>query len=287
MRKQQSFITGRFGYALIALAAIAGDVSAQADDAFERAAATSDDALVEAARGAHRSDEKTARDVWRHPVQTLRWFGLRQDMTVVEIWPGGGGWYTEILAPYLREHGKLYAANYAPVPDTDYYARNARKYREKLAANPEVYDRVEITELMPPADELEAAPAGSADMVLTFRNLHNWERGGYAPAMFDAMYRALKPGGVLGLVAHRADPGTNPDPATGYVTEARAIELAEAAGFELLDRSEINANPRDTKDHPEGVWTLPPSLRLGEKNRAHYAAIGESDRMTLKFRKPE
>lgn len=245
----------------------------------------SDPALVVAANDTHRSEENIARNDYRHPVETLTWFGLEPDMTVVEIWPGGGGWYTEVLAPYLRAEGRLYAANYDGSSGIEYYRRNAAKYREKLAAEPDVYDRVIVTELMPPA-KLQAAPDGVADMVLSFRNLHNWLEAGIANQMFLAMYRALKPGGILGLVAHRARPGTDPSPKTGYVSEARAIKLAEAAGFEFVDRSEINANPKDTRNHPAGVWTLPPTFRLGDRNRAAYAAIGESDRMTLKFRKP-
>lgn len=240
--------------------------------------------LAAIAEGEHRSAEHIARNRFRHPVQTLTWLGLREDMTVVEIWPGGDGWYTEILAPFLRERGRLYAANYAAVPGgAEYYARNERKFKDKLAARPELYDRVTVTRLMPP-QYTEAAPPGSADMVLTFRNLHNWIRQGIAEQMFAAMYAALKPGGVLGLVAHRAAPGTedlDPKAEKGYVTEARAIALAEAAGFRLVARSELNANPRDTRDHPDGVWSLPPGLRSGDAER--FEAIGESDRMTLKF----
>ena len=248
---------------------------------------SADAALTDAANGAHRSAQNIARNAARHPVETLSWFGIQPDMTVVEIWPGGGGWYTEVLAPYLRERGKLVAANYAATPDREYYGRNAKKFRAKLAAQPEVYDRVTVTDLMPP-DRLLAAEPGSADMVLTFRNLHNWIRNGYPEAMFDAMYRVLKPGGVLGLVAHRGEPDMlGPEWAEkGYVPVSEARRLAEEAGFRFVDSSEINANPKDTKDHPEGVWTLPPGFRLKDVDRDKYAAIGESDRMTLKFVKP-
>lgn len=242
--------------------------------------------LEAAARGAHRSVDNVARNAWRHPVETLTFFGIRDDMTVVEIWPGGGGWYTEVLAPYLRERGTFIAANYDGSGGSDYFSRNEQKFRDKLAADPDVYDRVVIANLMPPAS-VDPAPAGSADLVVTFRNLHNWVRDGRAEAMFAEMYKLLKPGGVLGLVAHRGNPDMTGVEwaAKGYVPEADAIRLAEAAGFTFVDRSEINANPADTKDYADGVWTLPPSLRRGEADKARYLAIGESDRMTLKFTK--
>ncbi len=254
---------------------------------FAGAAHATDAALEAAASGAHRSADNIARNAWRHPVETLTFFGIRPDMTVVEIWPGGSGWYTEVLAPYLRDAGKLYAANFDGSTGVEYFARNAGKFRDKLAANPAIYDRVEVTALMPPAST-SAAPPGSADLVVTFRNLHNWVRDGRAEAMFAAMFEALKPGGTLGLVAHRgSDDMTGPDAArTGYLAESEALRLAAAAGFEFVARSEINANPRDTRDHPKGVWTLPPSFRMGDVDREVYAAIGESDRMTLKFVKP-
>lgn len=237
--------------------------------------------------GDHRSSTNRARDQYRHPLATLAWFGVEPDMTVVEIWPGGG-WYTEILAPYLRERGKLYAAGFDADSDVPFYRINARKLKEKLAVNPAIYDRVIVTELMPPA-KTAIAPAGSADRVLTFRNVHNWMKGGYEAAVFKAMYDALKPGGILGVVEHRGDPKQPQDPRalSGYVTEAAVIEMAEAAGFVFLRSSEVNANPADTADHPEGVWTLPPSLRLEDVEREKYLAIGESDRMTLKFKKPD
>jgi predicted methyltransferase len=247
-----------------------------------------DDVTLEtAASGSHRSPTNIARNTWRHPVETLEFFGIRPDMTVVEIWPGSGGWYTEVLAPYLRARGTLIAANYDGSTGVEYFAKGAQAFRDKLAAMPDVYDRVEVTALMPPAAP-QAAPAGSADLVVTFRNLHNWVRDGLAEGMFQAMFEVLKPGGTLGLVAHRgSDDMTGPEAArTGYLAESEAIRLAEAAGFQFVARSEINANPNDTRDHPEGVWTLPPNFRAGDVDRDKYAAIGESDRMTLKFRKP-
>lgn len=239
--------------------------------------------LTRLAVGQHRPAANIARNRYRHPVETLMFFGIRPDMTVVEVSPGGGGWYTEILAPFLRDEGTYYAGSYDPQSEREYYRRNAARYEEKLAAHPEHYDRVKVTIFDPPG-QVDPAPAGSADLVLTFRNTHNWLRNeGAAEAAFHGFYRMLRPGGVLGVVQHRARPGTPLDAAKGYVTEAKVIELAEAAGFRLAASSEINANPKDTADHPEGVWTLPPALRLKEVDRDRYIAIGESDRMTLKF----
>ncbi|MHB8813932.1 MAG: class I SAM-dependent methyltransferase [Steroidobacteraceae bacterium] len=234
--------------------------------------------LAEAIAGPQRTPAFKARDRYRHPMEVLEFLGLKPDMTVVEIWPSGG-WWTEILAPYLRAHGKYYAAVQPSARDAAFH--------DKLAAGPQYYDHVIVTEAGPP-DHWRIAPPGSADLVLTFRNVHNWLAGGYAKDMFAAMYSALKPGGVLGLEEHRAAPGTTRDDwvKTGYVSEDFVIMLARQAGFRLVAKSEINANPKDTKNYPEGVWTLPPTLALGQKDRAKYLAIGESDRMTLKFVKP-
>jgi predicted methyltransferase len=244
-------------------------------------------ALSAAANGSHRSAENIARNRYRHPVETLTFFGIRPAMTVVEIYPGGGGWYTEVLAPFLRDQGRLVAASYDTASPVEYFRVNAAKYLDKLKARPDIYDRVEVIEFAPPA-KASLGPDGSADMVLTFRNVHNWIEAGNEAQVFTAMFRVLKPGGVLGLVEHRG----NPDMVgkawaeKGYVAEAEVIRLAEVAGFKLAGKSEINANPKDTKDHPKGVWTLPPTLELGEQDRDKYLAIGESDRMTLRFVKP-
>lgn len=240
------------------------------------------------ADGEHRSAEHRARNGYRHPAETLAFFGLRDDMTVVEISPGGGAWYTEILALFLRASGNLYAGNYDPDSESQYYQRNAIIFSEKMAANPELYDKVRITVFDPPK-KLEAAPAGSADMVVTFRNFHNWIADGDEEAALRGMYQALKPGGILGVVQHRGDPAIEQDPTadSGYVRQDYLIRLIESAGFKLMASSEINANPRDTKDHPEGVWTLPPNFDLKDVDREKYAAIGESDRMTLKFTKTQ
>jgi predicted methyltransferase len=225
-----------------------------------------------------RPAEESARDKYRHPMETLTFFGIKPNMTVVEIWPGGG-WYTDILAPYLHDDGKLYVAVAK--------GENADEYKKKLADDPARFGKVIVTHLDPP-DQMKIAPTGSADLVLTFRNVHNWMRGGNAEAVFKAMYTALKPGGTLGVVEHRGDSSKPQDPkaASGYVREDHVIKLAEEAGFILTGKSDLNANPNDTKDYPKGVWTLPPSLRLGDTDKAKYLAIGESDRMTLKFLKP-
>jgi len=237
--------------------------------------------------GDHRSDANRARDAWRHPKDTLAFFGLRQDMTVMEVWPGGGGWYTEVLAPVLRDRGRYIAASWDPKSESKYVQDNMKAFAAKLAARADLYDRVTITALQDP-NELEPVPPGSVDMVLTFRNLHNWMSREAADKMLAGMYAALKPGGILGLVEHRGSSGQPQDPLakSGYVRTDHAIALAEKAGFELVGQSEINANPRDTADHPNGVWSLPPTYRGGDADRERFAAIGESDRFTLKFRKP-
>lgn len=234
-----------------------------------------------------RSDTHMARDRYRHPAETLSFFGIQPDMTVVEIWPGPAGWYTEILAPYLRDNGKLYAAHFPPDTGIDFYSRSLEKFENKLTANKALYDRVSITYLYPPK-HTNISPAGNADAVLTFRNVHNWAKAGKTNAVFQSFFNALKPGGILGVVEHRANSGTSikEQISSGYMTEDYVIEAAQKAGFELIGRSDTNANPKDTHDHPAGVWTLPPSLRLGEDAKTFYLGIGESDRMTLKFRKP-
>ena len=243
-------------------------------------------ALDAALAGAHRSDANRARDAFRHPKQTLEFFGLRDDMTVIELWPGGG-WYTEVLAPVLRERGKMVAA-FADPAKSAYYTRTRTAFEDKLKAAPAIYDRVQVITFHPPAS-YDLGQAGSADMVLTFRNLHNWMQSGKLEPVFLAAFRALKPGGVFGVVEHRAKPDADDATVakTGYVREDYTIKIAESVGFRLVAKSEINANPKDTKDYPEGVWTLPPTYRLGDVDKAKYAAIGESDRMTLKFIKPK
>jgi predicted methyltransferase len=233
-------------------------------------------ALQTAIAGAQRSDVNKVRDKYRHPLGTLTFFGIKPEMTVVEIWPGNG-WYTEILAPFLKDHGKLYEALGG--------GAGAEKFKEKLKADPAMYGEVLVTVLQPPA-QTEIAPAGTADMILTFRNIHDWLPAGNTEDYFKAFYRALEPGGVLGITDHRADPTQPQDPnaKNGYVRQDYIIQLAEQAGFKLVGTSEINANPKDPRNQP--VWNLPPTLRLGQVDRDKYLAIGESDRMTLKFTKP-
>jgi len=242
--------------------------------------------LESVSRGDHRSEANVARNEWRHPVETLEFFGLESDTTIIEILPSTG-WYAEIIAPYVRDHGKYYAAHFSPNASAGYMPRILGVFEEKITDRPDVYGRVTVRHLNPP-HEVVIAPAESADMALTFRNVHNWILAEQEHEFFASFYAALKPGGILGVVEHRAKPGTSVQVMkdSGYVTEAYVKEVAAAAGFEFVESSEINANSRDTADHPEGVWTLPPNYRMGDTDRDKYAAIGESDRMTLKFMKP-
>ncbi|MGI5308271.1 class I SAM-dependent methyltransferase [Rheinheimera sp. WS51] len=246
------------------------------------------DAIQSAVDHNSRTSSNIQRDQYRHPAQTLNFFEVTPSSTVVEISPGGG-WYTEILAPLLAEKGKLYAAHFPTNTSSEYYKNSRANFVKKLADNP-IYNRVVLTEFA--INHSEAiAPANSADIVLTFRNLHNWYSQNGDEALLNAykqFYTALKPGGILGVVEHSL-PLAQKDSdwlKSGYVPEELAIKLAEQAGFVLEATSDINANPKDTADYKHGVWTLPPSLRLKEQDRAKYLAIGESNRMTLKFRKP-
>ncbi|WP_233837672.1 class I SAM-dependent methyltransferase [Paraburkholderia sp. ZP32-5] len=247
--------------------------------------AVSLDAAVD---GAQRGERAKARDVYRHPKETLQFFQLAPTQTVLEIAPGGG-WYTDILAPYLRNAGHLYEAQYVSVsaqPDAGERAADAA-FAHKLAGAPAFYGNVVVGTLR--AGEFTGFDANERfDRVLTFRNIHNWIKDGQLDENLRGFYRALKPGGELGVEEHRARPGTTVQQMidSGYVTEAFVIAHAQAAGFVLAARSEINANPRDTKDYPHGVWSLPPTYAGGDADRARYAAIGESDRMTLRFVKP-
>jgi len=244
--------------------------------------------LDAAISGPQRSEKARERDIYRHPQQTLQFFELTPSLTVLEIAPGGV-WYTEILAPYLHDHGTLYEAEYDgphAAPSAEAQAGRAA-FARKLAATPAVYGNVVVGTLHD--GQFTGFPAdGSVDRVLTFRNIHNWIKDGEIDANLRAFYAALKPGGILGVEEHRAAPGTSLQQTidTGYVTEDYVIAHARAAGFELIGKSEVNSNPRDTKNYPHGVWSLPPSYEGGDLDRARYAAIGESDRMTLRFVKP-
>lgn len=265
--------------------------AAPAPAAAEAAAAPAVDntALDAAIAGDWRTPEFVARDQYRHPAQTLAFFGIRPDMTVVEITPGGG-WYAEILAPYLKEQGHYVAAVVDPmaIPEggsRDYQQRSRDSLDKKFAEAPAQFERAAVVGYDPKAPVL--GEPGSADMVVTFRNVHNWRGGGQAEGMFKAFHDVLKAGGTLGVVEHRANGDVADDDKTGYVGQDQVIALATAAGFELAETSEVNANPLDTKDHPNGVWTLPPGNNHPEEDREKYQAIGESDRMTLRFVKKE
>lgn len=241
--------------------------------------------LAKAIAAPHRTATLVERDKYRHPQQELEFFGIKPTMTVVEISPGGGYW-TEILAPYLHDKGTLYTA-IAPRSASERAAQSYDNWRKKLDGNPAVYGKVKIGELG--GGVYDPAPEGSADLVLTFRNVHNWMSAGTADQMFASFFKALKPGGFLGVEEHRGrnDKPQDPKATDGYVREDYAIALAEKAGFKYVGKSEILANPKDTKDHPKGVWTLPPTLALGEQDREKYLAIGESDNFVLKFEKPK
>lgn len=244
--------------------------------------------LRQAIDAPQRTPENRARDGWRHPQETLLFFGIEPGMRVLELWPGGGAWYTEILAGFLAPDGRLTVTNFDPEGPADAYAtRAAKALADKLAGDPARFGAVEVVTIDPPS-KLGFGAADHYDLVLTFRNNHTWINGGYQDAVYEEAFRVLKPGGVMGVVQHRAAEGADPalSAKTGYVPESEVIAAAERAGFELAGRSEVNANPKDTRDHPEGVWTLPPTYRLGEQDRAKYEAIGESDRMTLRFVKP-
>jgi predicted methyltransferase len=249
-----------------------------------QAAPTDDPALNKAVAGANRTQAMVARDAVRHPAQELAFFGIEPTMTVVEIWPEGGYW-TEILGPYLHDRGVYYLANPPSSLGPKVEEANA-KFKARLDADKADYGTFKITDFG--KDAYDIAPPGSADMVLTFRNLHNWMSMGFGDEAFAAFYKALKPGGILGVEEHRGSTAQPQDPMakTGYVRQDYTVAMAEKAGFKLVGSSEINANPKDTKDWPKGVWTLPPTFALGDQDRAKYAAIGEADNFVLKFQKP-
>ena len=241
-----------------------------------------------------RPPKERSRDKARHPAQTLSFFGIRDNMTVVELWPGGG-WYSQILSPYLNERGQLYAAHFHPKtksPPNSYAKKVLAKYRAWIKANDHAAN-IRLTALGD--GHYDVAPRNSADMVLSFRSTHNWIQYGYFEEVIKAAHRALKPNGILGMVGHRAASSSaqtsKAQAKTGYIDEKYVIKTVTQLGFELVASSEINFNPKDTANHPRGVWTLPPTLRgtkerpLSDPERQKYAAIGESDRFTLKFRK--
>ncbi|QNA82819.1 class I SAM-dependent methyltransferase [Sphingomonas sp. So64.6b] len=243
--------------------------------------ATPGAALIAATKATTRSTANVARDQYRHPAETLAFFGVKPTDTVIEIWPGGG-WYTEILAPYLSGKGTLYVAAASE--------KGMVAVKAKQALQPEAYRTVKYA-IFPDGAGATAVPAGTADAVLTFRNVHNWRFGetDKTQAAFDQMFAMLKPGGTLGVEEHRLpeDQVGVEEGKSGYMKQSSVIAYATKAGFKLVAESAINANPKDTHDYPKGVWTLPPTYEEGDADRARYAAIGESDRMTLKFVKPK
>jgi predicted methyltransferase len=251
--------------------------------------------IAAAVAGVWRAPADRARDRWRHPAESLTFWGLKPGQTVVEFWPGAG-WYTDILAPFLKAtDGKLYGAHLQLTDPPDAAAKAVvDAYSRRIDERRKLYGDVEITAFGPTSGPV--APAGSADLVLFLRNLHNWMAAGIAEKAFRDAFAALKPGGGLGVEEHRAEPGGVPDvlAASGYVDTAYVIRLAQEAGFALAAQSEINANPADTREHPFGVWTLPPIRRSSPRGQADdptfdrrpFDAIGESDRMTLRFVKP-
>jgi predicted methyltransferase len=247
------------------------------------AAPQADPALVAAVGSSARSPTAVARDSARHPVEELTFFGLAPTMTVVELWPGGGYW-TDILGPYLAQGGHYYVA--LPPPGNAEEDSGVKRFHARIATEKDRLGTLHETTLGP--GHFNIGPPGSADLVLTFRNLHNWMDGGYADEALAAAFKTLKPGGILGIEEHRGrnDQPQDPKAKNGYVRQDYTLALAKKAGFEFVAASEVNANPRDTKDWVDGVWTLPPTLSQGEKDRARYVAVGEADNYVLKFRKP-
>lgn len=243
-------------------------------------------ALTAAMKSRHRTPGDSDRDAFRHPIETLDFFGVKPTSTVLEL-GAGGGWYTELLAPALAKKGKLVVTGPDHAgPDTKRATLYGKRLRRFLDKAPELYGKVEVIVLDPEDPKLPLD--GTIDVIVAIREVHGWHGRGKLDAYLAQALKALKPGGVFGVVAHRAKPDANPDESVkkGYLPEPWLIKKVEAAGFKLAGKSEVNANPKDTKDYPEGVWTLPPSFELGDKDREKYAAIGESDRMTLKFTKP-
>ena len=248
---------------------------------------TGDPTLATLIKGPQRSAPNSVRDKYRNPGEVLTFFGVKPDSVVVEILPGAGGYWTEILAPYLKDKGRYIAANGDQSSTSAEVQKDNAGLAAKLAADPADYGKAVVSQFA--ADKYPIAPDGSADFVLTFRNIHNWMAAGTTSQAFATFYKALKPGGILGVEEHRGTPDQPQDPLakSGYVRQDVAVGFAEAAGFKFVASSEVNANPKDTKDYPGGVWTLPPSYKLGQQDHAKYEAIGESDRFILKFQKPE
>ncbi|MGI2037552.1 class I SAM-dependent methyltransferase [Shewanella frigidimarina] len=243
-------------------------------------------ALAKAVASEFRTADNKLRDQYRHPAETLAFFDVKPEQTVIELWPGGG-WYAEILAPYLAEKGQYVAANFETKPaeenrQTAYYKSAGLKFEKWVSDNKASVGNVQFVTLDPPA-KFSLGKDNSADHVLTFRNLHNWAMKGELEGVFKAAHDVLKVGGSLGIVEHRANIGMAAE--SGYMDQNQMVELANKYGFELTGSSEVNANPKDSKDYEKGVWTLPPRLALGDQDKQKYLDIGESDRMTIKFTK--
>lgn len=269
--------------AITALVLGAGATSAMACDGANCMDSATEAKLKQSLADPHRNPKNAARDKYRHPLETLKFFGLKENMTVLEIWPSGG-WWTEFLAPTLGEKGLYISGQPAPGGEGD-EGSMLKNFHALLAGDPARFGKVKDASFTTQG----GVPDGSVDLVLTFRNLHNWMSDGQERQWVAAMFRALKPGGYLGIEEHRASTKTPQDPkaANGYVREDFARQLFESQGFKLVSESEVNSNSKDTKDYPGGVWTLPPSFAEGAKDHAKYAAIGESDRFTLLFQKPK
>lgn len=279
---------GRISSRVLAIAALALLATLRTGSAAE-APAPEDPGLAAAVDGASRSPKLIERDAARHPREELRFFGLQPTSTVVEVWPTGGYW-TEILAPYLHDHGVYYAAlesQAADKPSHDAASKRAAYFKRRLAEDPAAFGAVKVTALGPGQDAI--APPGSVDLILSFRDLHLWMKQGFAEEALVDFYKALKPGGILALEDHRGNRNIEQDirAADGYVREDYAKGLAQLAGFEFIGSSEIEANAKDTAAWPGGVWTLGPTFALGAQDRDKYAAVGEPDNFVLKFRKPQ
>ncbi len=244
------------------------------------------DRLEEIINSESRAMYNKIRDKYRHPLETLKFLGIKPDMTVAEIWPGGDAYYTEIVGQYLSYDGQYIAVVPSLSPESDFGKRSNERLAYRFDNFEDLFESPITTDMS--KGDYDFAEDASLDMVLTFRNYHNWMQGDYADNVLAAFMKALKSGGRLAVVEHRLEgsPHEKMGEWGGYMTQSHLIELVEAAGFKFISSSEVNANPKDTKDHPEGVWTLPPTLRLGDKDREKYQNIGESDRMTLLFEKP-
>jgi predicted methyltransferase len=245
------------------------------------------DSLMHLAASPHRTPMQRARDHDRHPIETLTFFGIKKNMAVLDVSPDSNGWYTELLAPLLRDQGQYVAALWDAKSDSPYERAALQAFKAKLAARPDLYSKVSVVALQPP-HALHPVKPQTIDLVVSIQALHLWLLQDTAPAMLGALFTALKPGGLLGIVDNRADPlsPTDTHAKLGYVNEAYAIDLIKSVGFEFLEASDVNSNPKDARDYDQGVWALPPTYRMGDKDRSKYTEIGESDRFTLKFRKP-